>query len=214
MAEDKTHEIGSKHDSPQNKSVRSKQQREAPQKGSSPSYHRGLQVKIQRCLSSTREYYICLRKGNYLDIFRYSTVVQEPVLSNPVLDILIDICTSTHSFKSRRLFPILPLATKPYLSRSFLQEKQFGATLDGVQIWGACALLSHVISPFFKQKNLDDTKHGPSIIWSGRVVNEWHQMCHNGVTLIIFLGACAERSYFSAADASKYKMRLRGTTPW
>ena len=66
---------------------------------------------------------------------------------------------------------------------------------------------------FFKQKILD-TKHGPSIIWSGRVVNEWHQMCHNGVTLIIFLGACAERSYFSAADASKYKMRLRGTTPW
>ena len=64
---------------------------------------------------------------------------------------------------------------------------------------------------FFKQKNLDDTKHGPSIIWSGRVVNEWHQMCHNGVTLIIFLGACAERSYFSAADASKYKMRLRRT---
>ena len=137
------------------------------------------------------KYYICLRKGNNLDIFRYLTVVQELVLSNPVLDILIDICThqctSTHSFKSRRLFPILPLATKPYLSRSFLQEKQFGATLDGVQIWGACALLSHVISPFFsKQKNLDDTKHGPSIIWSGRVVNEWHQMCHNGVTLIIF----------------------------
>ena len=137
-AEDKTHEIGSKHDSPQNKSVRSKQQREAPQKGSWPSYHRNFQVKIQRCLPSIRKYYICLRKGNYLDIFRYSTVVQELVLSNPVLDILIDICThectSTHSFKSRRLFPILPLATKPYLSRSFLQEKQFGATLDGVQI--------------------------------------------------------------------------------
>ena len=134
MGEDKTHEIGSKHDSPQNKSVRSKQQREAPQKGSWSSYHRDFQVKIQRCLPSIRKYYICLRKGNYLDIFRYSTVVQELVLSNPVLDILIDICTykctSTHSFKSRRLFPILPLATKPYLSRSFLQEKQFGATLE------------------------------------------------------------------------------------
>ena len=112
--------------------------REAPQKGSWPSYHRDFQVKIQRCLPSIRKYYICLRKENYLDIFRYSTVVQELVSSNPVLDILIDICThkctSTHSFKSRRLFPILPLATKPYLSRSFLQEKQFGATLDGVQI--------------------------------------------------------------------------------
>ena len=80
------------------------------------------------------KYYICLRKENFLDIFRYSTVVQELVLSNPLLDILKDICThdctSTHSFKSRRLFPILPLATKPYLSRSFLQEKQFGATLE------------------------------------------------------------------------------------
>ena len=140
MGEEKTHEIGSKHDSPQNKSVRSKQQREAPQKGSWPSYHRDFQVKIQILSFLYKKVfnYICLRKGNYLDIFRYSTVVQELVLSNPVLDILIDICThectSTHSFKSRRLFPILPLATKPYLSRSFLQEKQFGATLDGVQI--------------------------------------------------------------------------------
>ena len=70
--------------------------REAPQKGSWPSYHRDFQVKIQRCLPSIRKYYICLRKGNYLDIFRYSTVVQELVLSNPVLDILIDIYVHTN----------------------------------------------------------------------------------------------------------------------